>query len=396
MTNLQTLSPSEAKKLALLSQLLPAKSQRSKARKENKASEATLTVIEQLGYIQIDTISVVQRAHHHTLWSRNKRYQMGHIDQLTHERKIFEYWAHAAAYLPMKDYRFTLFRKQAFKNGSQRHWYQSDVALMEQVYSRIKAEGPLLAKDFEGSGYKNKGWGTKPAKRALECLFMQGDLMITERRNFHKVYDLTERVLPSAIDTRVPTDREYAQFLLTQYLTANGIGRLSQMTYLLKGIKPVVTVLINEMLEDRRLVSVNIKGDQYVMFPEALERLKNPLSRSKAAILSPFDNALIQRKRTKALFDFDYLLECYVPEAKRQFGYFCLPVLWNGELVARMDCKANRTTMTLEVRHLFVEAKLRKMDKFMSALEAELQQFATFNGCESFKILRVTSMSSAM
>ncbi|WP_428793961.1 winged helix-turn-helix domain-containing protein [Vibrio nomapromontoriensis] len=380
----EKLSISEAQKLVLLSQLLPAKHQK------GKSHDATLSAIEHLGYVQIDTISVVQRAHHHTFWNRNRRYLPEHIDQLTQQRAIFEYWAHAAAYLPMRDYRFSLFRKQAFKEGRLRHWYNHDRALMEQVLERIREEGPLMAKDFSGASNSSKGWGSKPTKQALECLFMQGDLMVSERRNFHKVYDLTERVIPIDTDVSVPTEREYARFLVTKYLQANGLGRVSEMTYLLKGLKTVVSGVIDDMLEEQALVTIDVEGNHYVACLGAIDQLKRPISRTKAVILSPFDNCLIQRQRLKTLFDFDYLLECYVPKEKRQFGYFCLPILWAGELVARADCKVNKATATLEVLHLALEPKLVDKAAFMEAIEQELQQFARFNACDTFKIIRVT------
>ncbi|MCL9775787.1 winged helix-turn-helix domain-containing protein [Vibrio methylphosphonaticus] len=384
MANSQALSMPEARKLVLLSQQLPSKQQK------GTAHHATLSAIEHLGYVQIDTISVVQRAHHHTLWNRNRRYQPEHIDHLTKTRDIFEYWSHAAAYLPIRDYRFSLFRKLAFKEGRLRHWYRDDRELMQQVHERIRTEGPLMAKDFSGARHSKKGWGSKPTKQALECLFMQGDLMVTARHNFHKVYDLTERVIPADSDVNVPSEYDYARFLVMQYLQANGLGRVSEMTYLLKGLNTAVSGVVDAMIEDGELLVVNVEGDRYVALSSALSLLNQPLSRAKAVILSPFDNCIIQRKRIKALFNFDYLLECYVPKQKRQFGYFCLPILWAGELVARVDCKVNKATEILEVLHLALELTLKETAVFMEALELELQQFARFNGCRTFKIVRIT------
>ena len=155
--------------------------------------------LKHLGYIQIDTISVVQRAHHHTLWNRNPRYKASQLDQLLADKQVFEYWSHAAAYLPFRDYRFSLPRKYAFASGDQNHWYKRDEQMLKWVLKRIATEGPLMAKDFEHTGKRIDPWRTKPAKRALEYLFMQGDLMVPYRINFHKVYDLTERVLPESI-----------------------------------------------------------------------------------------------------------------------------------------------------------------------------------------------------
>jgi len=383
----ESLSTQEARKLVLLSQGLPP------AKQTGSAIAATLSAIEQLGYIQIDTISVVQRAHHHTLWSRNPRYENTHLDQLLDHKQVFEYWSHAAAYLPMRDYRYSLVRKQALANGEQNHWYTRDEKLMKEVLNRITSEGPLMAKDFEHTGKKGVDWMSKPAKRALEQLFMQGDLMISSRHNFHKVYDLSERVLPKEVDTRMPTTEEYTRFLISRYLQSNGLGQAAEMAYLLKNTKPMVNATLKDMLANGEVLQVAVGENSYYSLPASLELLTQPLSRNKLKILSPFDNLLIQRKRMQALFDFNYQIECYVPEAKRQYGYFSLPILWDGQLVARMDCKADRKTAVLHMKHLVLEASLKKTETFALALSKELKAFMQFNACSSTQLHKTTPAS---
>ncbi|MGF1754851.1 winged helix DNA-binding domain-containing protein [Vibrio makurazakiensis] len=383
---MESLSLAQAKKLVLHSQQLPPK------RLHKDPLKSTLNAIEHLGYIQLDTISVIQRAHHHTLWSRNPAYQVSHLDQLIENKDIFEYWSHAAAYLPMRDYRFSLHRKEGFRTGRISHWYKRDQQLIDHVSDRIENEGPLMAKDFEGDRPNPGGWGGKPAKQALETLFMQGDLMVSKRVNFHKVYDLTERVIPASIDTSLPTDEEYAQYLITRYLTANGLGNATEMSYLLKKTKPLVENVLKAMLESGQITVLTVpsqmKGQviRYYALPESLSLLDRPLARSQLKILSPFDNLLIQRKRMQSLFGFDYLLECYVPEAKRQFGYFSLPILWRGELVARMDCKVIRKQSLLVVHNLALESKVKDLEGFVEALRQELTPFMAFNQCNEFRI----------
>jgi len=278
------LSADDARKLVLLSQW-PASVASGGAR------GATLAAIQHLGYVQIDTISVVVRAHHHTLWNRARGYRPAHLDALLSERRVFEYWAHAAAVLPVEDYRFCLPRMRAIAAGK-RHWYAPDRKLMNKVLQRITVDGALRARDFEATGARKKPqamWDWKPAKRALEQLFMQGELMVARREGFSKVYDLTERVL-------------------------------------------------------------------------------------------------IQRARMRELFDFDYRIECYTPAAKRQHGYFSLPVSWNARLVARMDCKALRAHRRLVVRNLVSETCLKNKDAFSAALTDELIRFAAFNDCDSIEV----------
>ena len=215
----ESLSITEARKLVLLSQRIPPK------KHAGKPVDASLSAIEQLGYVQIDTISVIQRTHHHTLWNRNPQYLSSHLETLMAEKKIFEYWSHAAAYLPMRDYRFSLPRKHAIKSGKDNHWYTRDEKLMKSVLKRIENEGPLMAKDFDTKVKRMGEWQTRPIKQALENLYMQGELMIPYRVNFHKVYDLSERVLPDNIDTSIPGPEEHARFLITRYLLANGLGK---------------------------------------------------------------------------------------------------------------------------------------------------------------------------
>ena len=376
----EPLSIKQARKLVLLSQRLPP------AKQTGRAIDATLSAIEHLGYIQIDTISAVQRAHHHTLWNRNPRYKNIHLDQLVADGKVFEYWSHAAAYLPIQDYRFSLPRKQAIAKGEQDHWYERDGQLMTSVLERIASEGPLMAKDFTRDSEKIGEWNSKPAKRALEYLFMQGELMVPCRVNFHKVYDLTERVLPENTDTSLPSPDEYARFLIVQYLRANGLGQAAEITYLLKNTKPLVSATLLEMVSSGELLQVRANGNRYYALPASLNLLRKPLARSKLKILSPFDNLLIQRKRMKALFGFDYQIECYVPAAKRKYGYFSLPILWDGKLVARMDCKIEREKSLLHIHHLVLEPGLEKTDAFSLALSKELASFLPFNFCSKLRV----------
>ena len=375
----ESLSVREAQKLVLLSQRLPTQ------KVVGSAQEATLSAIEHLGYVQIDTISVIERAHHHTLYNRNSRYKSAHIQELIADKKVFEYWAHAASYLPMTDYRFTLPRKQAIASGKQKHWYKRDTKLMKSVAERIKAEGPLMAKDFDKKGKKHGEWKTAPTKQALENLFMEGELMISKRVNFHKVYDLTERVLPSSLNTTTPTDDEYGRFLVKKYLQANGLGKLTEMTYLIKNTKPLVTQALKNMLADGEIEQIRVADNEYYILPESLELLSKPLARKKLNILSPFDNLLIQRKRTSDIFEFDYLLECYVPQQKRKFGYFTLPILWDGKLVARMDSKADRKEKVLNINQLTLEPGLKKTEAFAVAFNKELQSFLKFNDCQGVR-----------
>ena len=375
----ESLSIQQARKLVLHSQRLPP------AASKGRAIDATLDAIEHLGYIQIDTISVVQRAHHHTLWNRNPYYESEHLDQLVAEKKVYEYWAHAAAYLPMSEYRFSLYRKHALKSGVPAHWHERDDKMIRYVLDRIKAEGPLLAKDFKYKGEKLEAWQSKPAKKALEYLFMQGDLMISSRQNFQKVFALTEKVLPVNIDCSLPSDEEYARHLITRFLVCNGIAQANEFGYLLNNIKPAIRRALDEMLSAGEVQLIQVAENQYYLLKESLTLLDKPLSRSKLKILSPFDNLLIQRKRMQDLFDFDYQMECYVPAAKRIYGYFLLPIIWGGRFAARMDCKVDRKTRVLHIHSMHMEGWVKDEAAFLEVLNKELHDFMVFNRCDTIQ-----------
>jgi len=381
-----TISKEEARRLVVQSQQLFAKPS------HNNALGTTLSAIEHLGYIQIDTISVVQRAHHHTLWNRNSDYNLLHIEELVAQKKVFEYWSHAAAFLPMKDFRYYQYRKQAFHMGHEKHWFKKDIQLMDNILKRIADEGPLMAKDFQHSQKVNE-WGSKPAKQALENLYMQGDLMVAERKNFHKVYDLAERVLPKGINTAIPTQQEYIRFLITNYLRANAMGTASEVAYLLKKTKTLVAVELKEMLYNQEIVEVQVDNERYYVLPQLLNGNENEEVSNAVKILSPFDNLLIQRKRMKSLFDFDYQIECYTTEAKRKYGYFSLPILWKNQFVGRMDCKADHKTGILHINHLAFENHFSLSDAFTFAFDKTLKDFCRFNKCSSAHLHKTTPTS---
>ena len=380
---LLTLSLVDARKLILHSQRLHSR------REFGTGVNATLAAIEHLGYVQLDTLSVVARAHLHTLWNRLQKFKPDHIDQLQRGGMVFEHWAHALAILPMKDYRFSLPMMQRIAAGEV-HWYPKNSRLTRTVLKRIKEEGPLSAKDFVDKKTSNDMWARSPSKLALEQLFMEGELMVPHRVNFHKVYDLRERVLPENVDTTTPTQEQLFRHLITGFLRAHGIGQLKEMRYLRKGIGPAMHRVANHMVEEGTIIALEVAGQDYYCEPALHELMDRKLPRSSLRILSPFDNAVIQRKRLIDLFSFDYQIECYVQKDKRKFGYFCLPILHRNELVGRLDAKAERKTGVFHIIHLQIEDRVKDTAAFYKALLPELRKFAAFNGCETFKFHRLS------
>ena len=348
--------------------------------------------INHIGYVQIDTISVVERAHHHVFYARVPKFKPAMVNRMLLDGDIFEYWAHAAALLPIADFRFSLPYKHAIKSG-QTHWYKTpDKKLMGELLARIRSEGPIRSRDLETNTTKRAGWWDwKPAKKALEQMYMEGDLMVCDREGFQKTYDLTERVLPPDVNLQMPSMEEFAAHILDQQLRCHGFVSLKGLTYLRRnaGLRKAVKTLVNERLTHRTLEQVRLSsGELFVLETGALDR---PLPRlnNRMLILSPFDNSVIQRERLKALFHYDYQIECYVPAAKRQYGYFCLPLLYRGEFIGRMDCKAHRKISQLEIKSLYLEPHNFDEDLVIAAFVNAITEFCHFQKCDSVSLTKV-------
>ena len=352
-----------------------------KANSFGRGKQAVLRAIEHLGYVQIDTISVVERAHHHILWSRISNYQSKFLDQLVKERKVFEYWFHAASWLPMRDFRFALPRMN--KMNGERDWFKNcDKKLVRRILQRVRVEGPLRARDFEDTRTgKKEWWDWKPAKQALEQLFMQGELMVSGREGFEKVYDLPERVLPDWVNTQQPTISEYAGYLVDTTVRAHGFATQKSISYLRKGqaLRNAVQEQLQIRIDAGLIIPVILKDSCLVYVDTELLETRAPRSQAVVRILSPFDNAVIQRERVRDIFDFDYQIECYLPQSKRQFGYFCLPILYRDRLVGRIDCKAHRKLKIFDVKSVHIEHDID--DEFSNAFDRAVNLFARFNGC---------------
>jgi uncharacterized protein len=355
--------------------------------------------IEHLGFIQLDTISVVERAHHHQLWSRVSNYRAADLERLiARERLVFEYWSHAAAYLPMSSYRFCLPRMHRF--AEKMHWSDHTPELakaMQRVLDRIRADGPLQSRDFVGGPADGDFWGySKVERRVFHELFMRGDIMVAGRAGFAKIFDLTERVLPSGMDLSVPTREEMICHRVRETIRAQGVAALDQMGHLRSLERPLLMRVLSALMEAGEVREVAIRGvdrTRYFAFAAAIDRIpRSPAAGSLPAhILSPFDAGVIHRKHLRELFDFDYQIECYTPAPKRKYGYFTLPVLSDNTFIGRIDAKADRPQRHLIVRSFVVEPKI-PLAEAKASLRAALPEFAAFNGCDDFEIARTTRL----
>ncbi|HRY53832.1 MAG TPA: crosslink repair DNA glycosylase YcaQ family protein [Spirochaetia bacterium] len=399
-----------ARRLALgASGLLPQASAGGEAFPRGAAGAAA--AIGRLGSVQIDTISVVERAHHHVLWSRVPGYRLDAIPRLEGEpRLVFEYWSHAAAYLPLGEYRFCLPRMDRIRaEGHQ--WFRADQKAVAYVRDRIRAEGPLRAQDFAEPMKGARGWWDwKPAKIALEYLFHAGELFCLRRVGFQKLYDLAERSLPPSLELAFPDAREQAARHVDRAAASLGIFAPREVAYLRKDGVAGIPEEIEARLESGSLVRVEVEGLaersgrplELLAEPAALEAAAAPpATRPRARILSPFDPAIIDRKRAARLLGLDYQLECYLPEAKRRFGYFALPILYvdgsgGSGFVGLADAKAEREEGLLRLCRLAVAApgawagrRRPSASALASAIAAELRRFAAFNGAARVELGKV-------
>ena len=401
----------EARRLALRCQLLEGST------KLPSGKEGAARVIEHLGYVQIDTISVIERAHHHVLWTRVRDYQPAMLDELlAKDRRVFEFWAHAVSYVPMSDYRYYRTRMKVFLDGNPRNekwdpysrelkWIKENRKLMNDVLGRIRQEGPLGTADFEHpkDAGRRSPWGRKPAKIALEMLFYTGELMVTERRSFQRIFDLTERVLPPTVDTTEPDEREVARFAILRALNAMGFATPREIReYITMAGQPAIEQTLTDMIESGEVACFTIdalpdrtapflprpacgeragvRGRTYFTLSRLLDQPPKWLgSRPQVHVLSPFDNLIAARERTNRLFGFDYQLECYKVPAQRKYGYFVLPVLYGDQFMARLDAKVERKSNCLQVISLIFEPDFRDYDAALEPLARKLMTFAGFN-----------------
>lgn len=364
-------------------------------------------IFDQLGYIQIDTINVVERAHNHILWTRLPGYENRMIhDYQTVDKKVFEYWGHAMSFLPMSDYRYFLSKMKRFEDPSHPwvlNMYKNGKHLLEAVMDRIRKEGPLSSKDFSRPDNQKGGtwWDWKPAKFALEYLFWRGDLMVAERRNFQKIYDLTERVLPSNIDTSLPSEKEIAKYLVKRALKAMGIANEKEINKFLQPDaardsdfravdREMISQTIYDYIEDKIITTIQIDGKKgnvnYILSETVNDPTYTGNSDKKIHFLSPFDNLIIQRDRIKRLFNFEYTLECYVPAPKRIHGYFVHPILYGDQLVGRIDPKTDRKTKKFIIDHVSIEEGFEPDDEFFEKFSGKIFELAKFNHCNSISI----------
>jgi hypothetical protein len=314
--------------------------------------QATAAAVEQLGYVQIDTINVIERSHHHVLWCRIPEYRRADLRHAQSvDKSVFEYWTHALSYVPTRDLRFFVPAMKRHRREGHRWLKSVSPADMRKVMTLIRRGGALTIRDIEDDVLTDREhlWASrKPSKRALQLAFYIGTLTISERNGMLKTYELMARHFGWDTPPKPASAKEITAYLLDRALRAQGLVSLDSICHLDAPSKAAVRRLIEARVRRRELVAVALEGagkQEHWGRPETLESIG--AAAELVHILSPFDPLVIQRKRSELFFGYGHRFEAYLPKEKRLFGYFALPVLVGDEIVAAIDLKTDRRNRKL-------------------------------------------------
>jgi len=351
-----------------------------------------VAIIKKLGFVQLDTIQNVSRAHHHILWSRHQTYREPMLDELLGAREhLFEHFTHDASVLPMEMYpmwerRFR--RMKAKLDGASYHRPEQIADWKDILIERITAEGPLSTKDFaSGSTWdsklngKKKVWSRPPHKQVLDYLWYSGTLATSHREKFTKFYDLAERVIPEQFRDAGISEAEQVDWLCRAALARLAVGSMKEIKEFwdAKDVREVKSWIAENQ---KSVIPVKWETDRgewvssYALADIEDRIQKLPSASSRMKIINPFDPAIRDRNRLKSMFGFDYRLEVFVPAAKRRWGYYVYPLLEGDRFVGRIEAKADRKAKCLNVLNFWPEGDIKWGLGRNARLEAELVRFA--------------------
>lgn len=359
---------------------------------------ATLREIRRLGFVQLDSINIVERAHHHILFTRLHEYKPAVLDKLQRSGKVFEHWTHDASYIPSEWFPHWRHRFSRFEWSS---WLKSRVGpdptgTVNAVLHRIRQEGPLRARDFEHAGLRaGTWWDWKPSKAALEYLWRRGELAIPRRHRFEKFYDLTERVLPTVHGLPPPEAEVHLDWACRAALERLGVATTKEIAAFWNlHTRDDVAKWCAAAAGRGEIVPVRMEpaagapsSKQFSVsyaYPDWRKRLADaPAPPEVVRVLSPFDPVVRDRARALRLFNFDYRFEAFVPEAKRTYGYYVLPIMDGSRFVGRLDPKLSRQDGALHVRRVWWEPGVKPTKRLTARLEESLHIYAAFAGADT-------------
>jgi uncharacterized protein YcaQ len=377
------LSKAEARRIWLRAQRLDTTSP------FGEGPQATAAAVEHLGYVQIDTINVIERCHHHILWNRIPDYRRADLRAAqSTEKSVFEYWTHALSYVPTRDLRFFLPAMKRHRREGHKWLNSVKPADLRKVLTLVRRGGALTIRDIDDDVLVDKEhlWASrKPSKRALQLAFYQGRLTISERNGMLKTYELMARHFGWDKPPKPASPTEVTAYLLDRALRAQGLASMDSICHLDAPSKPAIRRLIEARVRRKELVPLTLEGagkQEHWAQPATLETAGEGAP-ELVHILSPFDPLIIQRKRTHLFFDYEHRFEAYVPREKRLFGYFALPVLAGEEIVAALDLKADRQNRKLLVQKWsWVGNRKGGSKNLKRRIEQELHRFERFQFAE--------------
>ncbi len=359
-------------------------------------------LVKMIGYVQIDTLQVVNRAHYVTLWARFGSYDLANLHRLVYtpgERRLYEGWAHAACFIPLEHFRYHSWRtdRNISYNPAFRDWLSKPDSrlLMEQTLERIRTGGGLRVGDLEDDGGQRGEWyDWKPNKMALEALFAHGELMVAERVSFQRVYDLSERVLPEWVDLTPVSADEGRRFCLEAAARALGVFERRALTFYAYMRATPARQLLEAMSKDGTLVEIRgesldgprkwlVHRDNLFLLERAAQ---GEIRAERTTFISPFDSLLWDGGRNEKLFGFKPLLECYKPAGQRVYGYFTFPILHRDRLVGRFDPKLERKTGVLHLNALYLEPGVPPEDDLVAGVATALRDFMAWHGAKDLAI----------
>lgn len=354
-------------------------------------------LIHELGFVQVDSIQWVERAHHQILFSRNQTYRPKDLQHLLEkDRSLFEHWTHDASVIPSAFFPYWKHRFVRREERIRQNWakWQGDGfdQAFEETYTRIRDHGPVMARDVKAEDHKSGGWWNwHPSKTALEFLWHTGKLSIARREGFQKVYDLSERVIPAEHHSAEVDHETFVDWACRAALTRLGFATSGEIAAFFDIVTPdeakAWVIAHRDELQELALETVDDKPRASFAFADTMASLLDaPEPPARIRVLSPFDPLIRDRNRTERLFGFFYRIEVFVPEPKRQYGYYVFPLLEGYRLIGRIDMKAERKEGVLDVRRLWLEPGVKPTAGRLDKLEAELQRVARFAGMEAVRL----------
>ena len=362
-----------------------------------------MEVMRDLGCLQLDPISAVARSHLLVLWSRLGNYDRAELDKLLwQERQLFEYWAHGASIVPTEDYPIHQVRMRDYPAGDSkfarrvRDWMKQNRSLRRILLSEMRRKGPLPSRYFEEMGVPSPEWvstgwtGGRNISRMLDFLWMQGKIMVAGRAGLQKLWDLAERCLPEWAPRERLSKSEMVRRAAQKALRSLGVANARQIEqHYVRLPNPDLGKVLAELQAAQRIERVEIvdggqawKGDWYIHTDDLplLDRLVRGEWEPRTTLLSPFDNLISDRARTQQLFNFKFGLEIYVPRAKRQYGYYVLPILHGDRLIGRIDPVMDRTYGRLTINAVHAEPDAPRTKASAKAVRHAIEELGAFLG----------------